>query len=185
MRLGLEPRGHLRRLPASTRGSSSRSRASSTPRRRSANSACPRRAEALRALKAMGFSDAAARRTRRQAGQATCARCASQLGVRPVYKRIDTCAAEFASPTAYMYSTYETPVRRRRRRRGAALRPQEGRHPRRRPQPHRPGHRVRLLLLPCRLRAARTPATRPSWSTAIPRPSRPTTTPPTGSISSR
>ena len=31
------------------------------------------------------------------------------FGVRPVYKRIDTCAAEFASPTAYMYSTYETP----------------------------------------------------------------------------
>jgi carbamoyl-phosphate synthase large subunit len=31
------------------------------------------------------------------------------LGVRPVFKRIDTCAAEFAAPTAYMYSTYETP----------------------------------------------------------------------------
>jgi carbamoyl-phosphate synthase large subunit len=31
------------------------------------------------------------------------------LDVHPVYKRIDTCAAEFASPTAYMYSTYETP----------------------------------------------------------------------------
>jgi carbamoyl-phosphate synthase large subunit len=31
------------------------------------------------------------------------------LGVRPVFKRIDTCAAEFASPTAYMYSTYEVP----------------------------------------------------------------------------
>jgi carbamoyl-phosphate synthase large subunit len=29
------------------------------------------------------------------------------LDVRPVFKRIDTCAAEFASPTAYMYSTYE------------------------------------------------------------------------------
>jgi carbamoyl-phosphate synthase large subunit len=29
--------------------------------------------------------------------------------VRPAYKRIDTCAAEFASPTAYMYSTYEAP----------------------------------------------------------------------------
>src|SRR5262249_14499446 len=28
-------------------------------------------------------------------------------GVNPVFKRIDTCAAEFASPTAYMYSTYE------------------------------------------------------------------------------
>ena len=34
---------------------------------------------------------------------------AGALGVRPVYKRIDTCAAEFASPTAYMYSTYEAP----------------------------------------------------------------------------
>lgn len=30
-----------------------------------------------------------------------------QLGVRPVYKRVDTCAAEFASSTAYLYSTYE------------------------------------------------------------------------------
>src|SRR5262249_60516469 len=29
--------------------------------------------------------------------------------VRPVFKRIDTCAAEFASPTAYMYSTYAAP----------------------------------------------------------------------------
>src|SRR5260370_39407025 len=32
-----------------------------------------------------------------------------KLGVLPVFKRIDTCAAEFAAPTAYMYSTYETP----------------------------------------------------------------------------
>ncbi len=31
------------------------------------------------------------------------------MNVRPTFKRIDTCAAEFASPTAYMYSTYETP----------------------------------------------------------------------------
>ncbi|MEM6406453.1 MAG: carbamoyl-phosphate synthase large subunit, partial [Pseudomonadota bacterium] len=30
-----------------------------------------------------------------------------QLGIRPVYKRVDTCAAEFASSTAYLYSTYE------------------------------------------------------------------------------
>ena len=41
-------------------------------------------------------------------------RCAPRLGVHPVYKRIDTCAAEFASATPYMYSTYEggygTPV---------------------------------------------------------------------------
>jgi carbamoyl-phosphate synthase large subunit len=33
-----------------------------------------------------------------------------RLDVRPVYKRIDTCAAEFAAPTAYMYSTYEKPL---------------------------------------------------------------------------
>ena len=30
-----------------------------------------------------------------------------QLGIRPVYKRVDTCAAEFASTTAYLYSTYD------------------------------------------------------------------------------
>jgi len=30
-----------------------------------------------------------------------------QLGIRPVYKRVDTCAAEFATTTAYLYSTYE------------------------------------------------------------------------------
>jgi carbamoyl-phosphate synthase large subunit len=30
-----------------------------------------------------------------------------ELGIRPVYKRVDTCAAEFATDTAYMYSTYE------------------------------------------------------------------------------
>ena len=41
------------------------------------------------------------------------------LGVRPVFKRIDTCAAEFASPTAYMYSTYETPFAGSAARRGA------------------------------------------------------------------
>ena len=49
--------------------------------------------------------------------------------------------------------------------------------PRRRPQPHRPGDRVRLLLLPGRLRPARGRATRPSWSTRTRRRSRPTTTP--------
>ncbi|AYJ85583.1 carbamoyl-phosphate synthase large subunit [Sphingomonas paeninsulae] len=33
-----------------------------------------------------------------------------KLGVRPVFKRIDTCAAEFAAKTPYMYSTYEAPT---------------------------------------------------------------------------
>jgi len=60
----------------------------------------------LRALKRKGFSDARlasllgtdehAVRKLRQA-----------FGVRPVYKRVDSCAAEFATTTAYMYSTYE------------------------------------------------------------------------------
>ena len=42
-------------------------------------------------------------------GEADVAAARGRLGVLPVYKRIDTCAAEFASPTAYMYSTYEAP----------------------------------------------------------------------------
>ncbi len=68
----------------------------------------PATAGAFRRLKAMGFSDARlAVLTKRHEADVTAARRA--LGVRPVFKRIDTCAAEFASPTAYMYSTYETP----------------------------------------------------------------------------
>ncbi|GAA0774902.1 carbamoyl-phosphate synthase large subunit [Roseibium denhamense] len=62
----------------------------------------------LRKLKSMGFSDA---RLASLAGLNTddLELMRKDLGVHPVYKRIDTCAAEFASPTAYMYSTYEAP----------------------------------------------------------------------------
>ena len=68
----------------------------------------PATAGAFRWLKAKGFSDQRlARLTGNKADEVTQKRRA--LGVRPVFKRIDTCAAEFASPTAYMYSTYETP----------------------------------------------------------------------------
>ncbi|MBO0712294.1 MAG: carbamoyl-phosphate synthase large subunit, partial [Acetobacteraceae bacterium] len=68
----------------------------------------PTTAGVLRGLKQMGFSDA---RLSRLTGLATeeVTKTRHALGVRPVFKRIDTCAAEFASPTAYMYSTYETP----------------------------------------------------------------------------
>ena len=61
----------------------------------------------MRALKAAGFSDA---RLAALAGMAEpdVAAARKRLGVQPVFKRIDSCAAEFASPTAYMYSTYET-----------------------------------------------------------------------------
>ncbi|MEQ8488837.1 MAG: carbamoyl-phosphate synthase large subunit [Marinovum algicola] len=62
----------------------------------------------MRSLKAMGFSDPRlAELTGKTAKDVRAHRHA--LGVRPVFKRIDTSAAEFASPTAYMYSTYETP----------------------------------------------------------------------------
>jgi carbamoyl-phosphate synthase large subunit len=66
----------------------------------------PQSAGQLRALKAMGFSD---ERIAKLAGvePSEVAALRRKLDVHPVYKRIDTCAAEFASPTAYMYSTYE------------------------------------------------------------------------------
>src|SRR5271163_1719421 len=68
----------------------------------------PPNAFGLRTLKAMGFSDARlAVLTHTTEAEVKARRHA--LGVRPVFKRIDTCAAEFASPTAYMYSTYEAP----------------------------------------------------------------------------
>src|SRR5262245_12141822 len=61
----------------------------------------------FRAFKAMGFSD---ERLGTLAGveASEVAGKRRALDVHPVYKRIDTCAAEFASPTAYMYSTYES-----------------------------------------------------------------------------
>ena len=63
--------------------------------------------DALGRLKGLGFSDArlAALTGAREAEVAAARRAA---GVRPVYKRIDTCAAEFASITPYMYSCYES-----------------------------------------------------------------------------
>jgi carbamoyl-phosphate synthase large subunit len=68
----------------------------------------PTSAGVMRRLKAMGFSDA---RLGKLVGlpAETVREKRRAIGVRPVFKRIDTCAAEFASPTAYMYSTYETP----------------------------------------------------------------------------
>ena len=67
----------------------------------------PKTAPQMRALKAMGFSDARLAKLAKKA-EADVRALRTALDVNPVYKRIDTCAAEFASPTAYMYSTYET-----------------------------------------------------------------------------
>jgi carbamoyl-phosphate synthase large subunit len=63
-------------------------------------------ADELRALKRSGFADARlAKLLDTDSGAMRAYRHA--LGVRPVFKRVDTCAAEFATNTAYMYSTYE------------------------------------------------------------------------------
>ncbi len=66
----------------------------------------PRDATGLRRLKALGFSDRQLANLGRTSEPAIVA-LRKKLGVQPVYKRIDTCAAEFASATPYMYSTYE------------------------------------------------------------------------------
>src|SRR4029078_107501 len=68
----------------------------------------PGNAFGMRTLKAMGFSDARLA-VLSEGTEADVTKKRHALGVRPVFKRIDTCAAEFASPTAYMYSTYESP----------------------------------------------------------------------------
>ena len=68
----------------------------------------PTDAAALRQLKSMGFSDARLAKLTGLSVEDVATR-RHQLGVRPIYKRIDTCAAEFASPTAYMYSSYQAP----------------------------------------------------------------------------
>ena len=63
-------------------------------------------AEELRTLKQKGFSD---RRLAKllKSTEAEVRAQRHQLGIRPVYKRVDTCAAEFSTHTAYMYSTYD------------------------------------------------------------------------------
>jgi carbamoyl-phosphate synthase large subunit len=78
-----------------------------------ATAGLPTEAGALRRVKARGFSDLQLARLTGTTPDAVLAH-RRRLGVTPVYRRIDTCAAEFASATSYMYSTYEggygTPV---------------------------------------------------------------------------
>ncbi len=71
-----------------------------------AEAGLPQDAAGLRGLKSLGFSD---RRLAALAGsgEAAVRGLRVRLGVLPAYKRIDTCAGEFASATPYMYSTYD------------------------------------------------------------------------------
>ena len=72
-----------------------------------------------------------------------------QWNVHPVYKTVDTCAAEFEAKTPYHYDTVPT-LPGGRVGGGPADRASEGPDPRFRTEPHRSGHRVRLLLRPRR-----------------------------------
>ena len=73
------------------------------------NDGLPVTEKGLRHLKMMGFTDARlAALTGRDEANVRAAR--HNLGVTAVFKRIDTCAAEFEAQTPYMYSTYEVPV---------------------------------------------------------------------------
>jgi carbamoyl-phosphate synthase large subunit len=63
-------------------------------------------ADELRTLKKKGFSDRRLAKLLKSTEGDVRARRHS-LGIRPVYKRVDTCAAEFATNTAYMYSSYD------------------------------------------------------------------------------
>ena len=60
----------------------------------------------MRELKRLGFADARLAELV-NTDEAAVRHLRHTLGVRPVYKRVDSCAAEFATTTAYMYSTYE------------------------------------------------------------------------------
>lgn len=99
------------------------------------------------------------------------------LGVRPVFKRVDTCAAEFATSTAYLYSSYEEECE---------ARPTDkkkimvlGAAPTASARASSSTIAASMRPWPC----ART-ASRPSWSIATRRPCPPTTTPPTACTSS-
>ena len=135
-------------------------------------------------VEGMGFSDA---RLASLAGldDAEVRRRAHKLDVHPVYKRIDTCAAEFASPTAYMYSTYEAPF-------AGALAYEAGVSARKKVVilgggPNRIGQGIEFDYCCCHacLRAARCRLRGDHDQLQSRRPCRPTTTPRTGSISSR
>ena len=103
----------------------------------------------LRRLKAMGFSDARLGQLtglddRRRCATPPRARRAADLQAHRYLRRRIRLADGL-----YVFDLRDA-VRRPRRRRGGAVGQEEGHHPRRRPEPHRPGHRIRLLLLPCR-----------------------------------
>jgi hypothetical protein len=129
-------------------------------------------------LKRKGFADA---RLAKLAGvrEAEIRKLRDQYNLHPVYKRVDTCAAEFATDTAYMYSTYEDECEANPSVDRDKIMVLGG-------GPNRIGQGIESIT------AAYTPlwrcvktVTRPSWLTVTRKPYRPTTTPPTVCTSSR
>ena len=95
--------------------------------------------ELLRLTKRHGFSDAQLGALRRLP-EPVVRGVRQALGIRPVYKTVDTCAAEFEARTPYHYSSYDDETEVARRERPAVIILGSG------PKSDRPGHRVRLLL---------------------------------------
>ncbi len=135
-------------------------------------------ADFLRQLKRKGFADA---RLAKLAGvrEAEIRKLRDQYDLHPVYKRVDTCAAEFATDTAYMYSTYEDECEANPSVDRDKIMVLGG-------GPNRIGGALSLTTAAYtpRWRCAKT-VTRPSWSTVTRKPSPPTTTLPTVCTSSR
>ena len=96
-------------------------------------------ADEMRAHEAPGLLRPPARRLRGETEDEVRARRWA-LGVRPAYKMVDTCAGEFPSSTPYLYGSYDEESE------APRSGPQVGRHPRQRPESHRAGRGVRLLL---------------------------------------
>ena len=98
------------RSPPSIRGSSPASAKSSTSRHRSAATACPSTEPGLAQIENDGLHRCPPRQTHRTGRGASPPRPPSTSVCKAVFKRIDTCAAEFEAQTPYMYSTYEAPA---------------------------------------------------------------------------
>ena len=98
---------------------------------------------------AAGFGDAQLAQLWERRTRSGAPRRASPPASTITYKTVDTCAAEFEAATPYHYGTYEDDCE------VTPLDQSRGGHPRQRPQPHRPGRRVRLLLCARRVRALR------------------------------
>ncbi|MFV1602247.1 MULTISPECIES: carbamoyl-phosphate synthase large subunit [unclassified Phaeobacter] len=69
----------------------------------------PKDEHGLRRVKMLGFTDARLAKLTDKS-ETDVRRARRDLGVKAVFKRIDTCAAEFEAQTPYMYSTYEAPA---------------------------------------------------------------------------